>query len=84
MVLGGEGWYVAGNGRLNQVRPGGAAPRQQGARPQPAAFQPHVPPPPVQQAVAQYRANNRTKPRARYRKTDQVYSQDERSKPGCE
>ena len=52
MVPGGEGWYVAGNGRLNQVRPGGAAPGQQGARPQPAVFQPHVPPPQVLQAVA--------------------------------
>ena len=43
---------MAGNGRLNQVRPGGAAPGQQGAQPQPAAFQPYVPPPSVQQAVA--------------------------------
>ena len=48
MVPGGDRWYLAGNGRLNQVRPGDAAPGQQGARPHPAVYQPHVPPPHVQ------------------------------------
>ena len=52
MVPGGENWYLAGNGRLNQVRPGGAAPRQQRPHPQPAAaFQPRVPPPGIQELV---------------------------------
>ena len=59
MVPGGEGWYVAGNGRLCQVRPGGGGAgragqgqqgggqQQQGGRPQlpPPAQQFNVPPP---------------------------------------
>ena len=46
MVPGGDGWYVAGNGRLNQVRPGGAGPRHPGVNQQhPPAFRPNVPPP---------------------------------------
>ena len=56
MVPGGENWYVAGNGRLNQVRPGGAGPRQQpqGVRPQQVPpFRPNVPPPTLQTPAPQ-------------------------------
>ena len=51
MVPGGQGWYVAGNGRLTQARDGGAAPVQRGPGPQPAAFRPQVPPPAIQPQV---------------------------------
>ena len=58
MVPGGDNWYVAGNGRLNQVRPGGPNPRQPRPVQQPPPFRPEVPPPvhqvnpPVQQQAA--------------------------------
>ena len=66
MVPGGEGWYVAGNGRLCQVRPGGGGAGRaglgqqgggqqlQGGRPQlPAPVQQlHVQPPPPAAPVA--------------------------------
>ena len=51
MVPGGQGWYVASNGRLTQARAGGAEQGQRGPGPQPPAFHPQVPPPAIQPQV---------------------------------
>ena len=51
MIPGGENWYVAGNGRLNQVRPGGVNQRRPTQHP-PPVFRREVPPPAQAAAVA--------------------------------